>query len=558
MKEKQRHIFLLVIVILFALTLSYGMIQYRGENFGLYEKQTYEMNTGWVLEDASGYQTEVTLPAELDIPNHTEYSISTYIPEDFPEGMSILYRTAQQSSKVLVDGKIIYERGQDTSMFPGEFRGSSWNIVLISKDYAGKKLTLTLMSPYENISGTINEVRYGYKSALMYYVIHRQLGQLLCATLMLLIGISLFLFHAIKAKSGASSIHITYLALFAVFCSFYLFGESRMLQFYTSNEFLVTALPFLSEIMFPIPLFMYAEGKWMPRHKWVAVMLQWVYFIDFLVTVALQFLGIADFYETIIIFHASVVATMIAIVIVSLRELIIFKYKESFIMTQALGVLIIGTAAGMWELYHQSFANVGVCLQIGIVGFELVMAVDAIQNFNQYEEQLREKAYYEKLAYIDTLTNGQNRNAYMDRIFKLTKEEKHKNRICYALFDMNNLKVINDTYGHATGDDAIQRTYRCLVKAFGRKGDCYRIGGDEFAVIMESCKEEDFETANKVLEHEIELNNREVDYQLSIAGGYALSEPEQELSFEMLMKQADQMLYRNKHKMKLKTGILGI
>ena len=90
---------------------------------------------------------------------------------------------------------------------------------------------------------------------------------------------------------------------------------------------------------------------------------------------------------------------------------------------------------------------------------------------------------------------------------------------------------------------------------FGRKGDCYRIGGDEFAVIMEECREEDFSTAIKLLEHEIELNNREVDYQLSIAGGYAICEPDADVSFELLMKQADQMLYKNKHRMKLSSGV---
>ncbi len=551
MKDKQ-HIFVLSIILMFTVVLAYGMIRYRGEDFGLYESQIYSMNQGWHLMDQSGYEIPITLPAKLDIPFHQEYSITTTIPEDFAEGMSIMIRTAQQSIKVSVNQEIIYTRGCDPTLFPGNFRGSSWNIIRIPQQYVGDKLTITLMSPYEQFSGSINEIYYGYKTNLMYNIIRSQMSQLICATIMIIIGILLFLFHGIKAKSGASSVHITYLALFAVFCSFYLFGESRMLQFYTSNEFLITALPFLSEIAFPIPLFMYIREKWMPQHKWIAFMLQWVFMVDFVITAVLQFTGVADFFQTIIIFHVSVLAAMVIVITICLIEIIKYRYRESFVLAQALGVLIIGSMAGIWQLYRNTTtANIGICVQIGIIGFEVVMAVDSIQNFNRYEEEVREKRYYEKLAYIDALTNGQNRNAYMDRVFELSRSSTRSHKIYYVLFDMNNLKVINDTYGHATGDDAIRRTYQSLVKAFGRYGDCYRIGGDEFAVIMDSCDSDDFGAAYKSLEHEIEMNNREVDYILSIAGGYAVCEPDDEISFEALMKQADRMLYRNKHKMKL-------
>ena len=551
MKDKQ-HIFVLSIILMFTVVLAYGMIRYRGEDFGLYESQIYSMNQGWHLMDQSGYEIPITLPAKLDIPFHQEYSITTTIPEDFAEGMSIMIRTAQQSIKVSVNQEIIYTRGCDPTLFPGNFRGSSWNIIRIPQQYVGDKLTITLMSPYEQFSGSINEIYYGYKTNLMYNIIRSQMSQLICATIMIIIGILLFLFHGIKAKSGASSVHITYLALFAVFCSFYLFGESRMLQFYTSNEFLITALPFLSEIAFPIPLFMYIREKWMPQHKWIAFMLQWVFMVDFVITAVLQFTGVADFFQTIIIFHVSVLAAMVIVITICLIEIIKYRYRESFVLAQALGVLIIGSMAGIWQLYRNTTtANIGICVQIGIIGFEVVMAVDSIQNFNRYEEEVREKRYYEKLAYIDALTNGQNRNAYMDRVFELSRSSTRSHKIYYVLFDMNNLKVINDTYGHATGDDAIRRTYQSLVKAFGRYGDCYRIGGDEFAVIMDSCDSDDFGAAYKSLEHEIEMNNREVDYILSIAGGYAVCEPDDEISFEALMKQADRMLYCNKHKMKL-------
>ena len=53
-----------------------------------------------------------------------------------------------------------------------------------------------------------------------------------------------------------------------------------------------------------------------------------------------------------------------------------------------------------------------------------------------------------------------------------------------ASIDLNGLKRINDQMGHHVGDQAIYTAARCIQIAFDRAGDCYRIGGDEFAVIL--------------------------------------------------------------------------
>lgn len=291
MKQK-KNFFLLTVTILFIATFIYGINTYKGEDFGLYEDSTYALNSGWFIEEADGSQTAVSLPTQLSVPVNTECSINTYIPEDFAEGMSILFRSSQQAVRVQIEGETIYERGQNPDSYPGDFRGSSWNTVLILQEYVGKKLTITFLSPYEDFSCRLEEIRYGYKSALLNYIIHKQMLQLICATLLMLIGIMLFLFHGVKASGGTSSVHITYLAFFTVLSSLYLFGESRMLQFYTSNEFFITTLPFLSQIILPIPLCMYIESKWMPRHKWIAVLIEWVFAIEFVVIVGLQFMGL--------------------------------------------------------------------------------------------------------------------------------------------------------------------------------------------------------------------------------------------------------------------------
>ncbi len=55
-----------------------------------------------------------------------------------------------------------------------------------------------------------------------------------------------------------------------------------------------------------------------------------------------------------------------------------------------------------------------------------------------------------------------------------------------VLFDLDNLKVINDNFGHEKGDEALKLCYQCISQAFQNVKNCFRIGGDEFAYVYHS------------------------------------------------------------------------
>ena len=89
------------------------------------------------------------------------------------------------------------------------------------------------------------------------------------------------------------------------------------------------------------------------------------------------------------------------------------------------------------------------------------------------------------MAYIDTMTGLGNRTAFL--------EENKSNAIfpgmiSYIMMDANNLKTINDTLGHNKGDELIITIAKCMRKAVGHNGQCYRIGGDEFEIFLKNMK----------------------------------------------------------------------
>ena len=85
-----------------------------------------------------------------------------------------------------------------------------------------------------------------------------------------------------------------------------------------------------------------------------------------------------------------------------------------------------------------------------------------------------------KLAYTDVMTGTLNRNAYERRLNTLRKETADLRDITVIAVDINDLKKLNDTYGHQTGDEALKTVAEFLLTSIGERAEVYRIGGDEF------------------------------------------------------------------------------
>lgn len=156
--------------------------------------------------------------------------------------------------------------------------------------------------------------------------------------------------------------------------------------------------------------------------------------------------------------------------------------------------------------------------------------------------------YINNLAYRDLLTGVKNRTAYleagtkMDEMIRLKKPE-----FALAVFDVNNLKAVNDALGHEFGDMVIIDSSKLISKVF-RKYPVYRIGGDEFVVILEDVGTELCRDLMAQLESELSVYNKhsEKGTVLSIAGGAAVYTQETDLTFGDVFKRADSIMYENK------------
>lgn len=151
----------------------------------------------------------------------------------------------------------------------------------------------------------------------------------------------------------------------------------------------------------------------------------------------------------------------------------------------------------------------------------------------------------EKIAYIDALTGLENRSAFTR---ELASFENIKSAACIVA-DVNNLKLCNDRYGHIEGDRMISDAADCVKQAFGNLGKCYRIGGDEFCVLIPEGETEQILAALGYMEKLVQSKNSDRVMQMSIACGYAVRE-ELDESMEHLFNRGDEMMYDVKYRMK--------
>lgn len=155
-----------------------------------------------------------------------------------------------------------------------------------------------------------------------------------------------------------------------------------------------------------------------------------------------------------------------------------------------------------------------------------------------------------QMAFTDSLTELGNRNAYETDLLQLSGHLEDLDSIGMALFDLNNLKLINDSLGHLAGDEVIRSFGRLLKEAMPKNAKLYRYGGDEFAVFLLNTEPALLKRALQELEDRKEAYNTAHATRLSFAVGHAFFKKESDRTLSGMIKRADSRLYARKRAMK--------
>jgi diguanylate cyclase (GGDEF)-like protein len=154
------------------------------------------------------------------------------------------------------------------------------------------------------------------------------------------------------------------------------------------------------------------------------------------------------------------------------------------------------------------------------------------------------------MALTDDLTGLQNRRAFLALAGQQLRVMRRKTQPLLLFFaDVDNLKEINDTYGHHEGDVALIRAADALEETFRKSDIIARMGGDEFAILALEASGEDREAILRRLEKNLNGSSaNESHYELSLSVGMARFDPKHAVSLGKLVAAADEAMYEEKKK----------
>lgn len=362
-------------------------------------------------------------------------------------------------------------------------------------------------------------------------------ASILC-TILFVIGCALLIVVFCMRKSLTHNLlkGLLCLAQF-VFCSYlWVLTDSYLLSFVTSNNVLCALLSYITfTVMFAF-LFEFMMCLLRPI-KLVGYACYALYLLELLnlINYIHKFID-----RDLLIYPVHVISLATSIVIlyvirqmdkqqkIELTNYILYGYTSVAIMgIIALAVFYIGLDVEYTVFYT-----------IGIILLCIFLTIAAAHKISEAIIEKADERAYKKLAYTDLMTGLKNKTAYIE----LEKQPLKDNSI-FIVLDLNDLKNINDTYGHRMGDQVITIAAKTITKFFGVE-NCYRFGGDEFCIILNDASYT--ETIKKIdeMKEYMDKHNQETEVKIEFAIGYAKQLPGD--TVQSIFLRADQAMYKDK------------
>lgn len=534
--SKRLRIALFSFVIIF---LTFFTIFFSTSTDSLEEGQVQHFNDNWSVFVDSDYLEQTDLPQVIDADKYQETLISNTLSNDFDVPQTLLIRGSLQNVIVKVDGQVIYEKDFEDNIF--NTYASIYHFIEIPENSNGDSIEIILVSPYRNMSGTLNEIHYGHPSAIEDFLMDQH-GYKVYVSLFMLVSALLFsiinyLFFYKKNPYNE------FLGIFGIFISLWLFAESRIVQLYINNDFLIGSLAYISLAAAPIAAVAFIKSHLFKEDRFIFSSLCIIFTINLFTNIILHITGIAAFFETVTI---TVILISIAFIIafaLLLKNYIKTKKKE---YRNFLFISIVFSIFLFLEVYEFANKNFSITAIFATTGIAIIILFVFVINIfllsiklrNTYEQEL-----YHQIAHTDQLTKVGSRFAFekdLDELFY-----NSKNHLSLLYFDFDDLKFFNDTYGHLKGDEVLIDGSQIIKKVFGTYGSCYRIGGDEFACLSKSIDNAFFEKLKDDLRDELNTYNKETDFTIRLSAGYAEQTPEDEKPSDLIQK-ADENMYKDK------------
>ncbi len=545
----------------FLLFISIIVIVFVGTTFQVDQVQinkegVTDFNTGWQLDGRDGSYRNITLPVRLESGAVKNWfnTIQNTLPADMENGMTLSFSTYHSIVRIFVDNKLIYQFGLDNHYKFGKSAAcTAWHFVDLPDGSQGKQIIMESCSPYTKYAGAFNSVTIGTKTSNISNMLWHFLPSTIIGLTVLIFGIVLLLVYIIARRKLKHALGLLYHSLFSIAISVSALTETSVLQLASSNVFVLGYIMYFSLMLCPIPYLLFVKTVYIRHQDKLYDIFCLAAAVNFLVCTILQVANILDFPETIATTHFILIASLLLSAYTALEGLI--KYNDRSVKPFLIGTvaMFVFLLIDIIRYYNGDYKDGALYCRTGLLIFIAIPAIQTIfQQFSMIELGM-EARVLKRLAYMDILTNKRNRTAFEMEMDQLNTEES-RGKVTIIAFDLNNLKQVNDNFGHKFGDELIMTAANSIQESFNSFGNCFRIGGDEFVVIAKDCDERQLEICFDHFSEYLKNYNKQNSNKVEIASGYAKYELTDSDLFETCNR-ADELMYKHKRQMKTKNFV---
>lgn len=461
----------------------------------------------------------------------------------------LVFYCIHQNAKVYLEGECVYSMEPNHTPISGRSPGYVWNRLAFLEEDNGKEVTVEIIPVYRSSNDIVPVLYFGNRYDIARSIIMEALPTLIFSVVVIVVGLIYISFVIYNNRKTNGENSLSMLGFLSIQLGMWRISESEAVNLLFPGTPALSQLTFVMLMFMCLSLVLYVKELYSTREKFIWYVPCILGVVNMLLTVLLQCLGVADMRQMLPLTHGVMGIIAVITVIMTIYE--IRCVGLSVKMKRNIRFLAIGFAGVGMDMVVYYISNGNAPSIFGMMGFLIYILVQGVSSMQEIKELVKvgiNAQKYEQLAYHDQLTGLYNRTAYEEYT---NSEEFNPENCIVVVLDLNNLKNCNDAFGHDKGDVYIQEAAGIIEKVFGDIGKCYRMGGDEFYVLLPNVSIDMCRQRKDMLQELVEACKEvEDDFRMGIACGFKAYDRSLDRNINETARRADKAMYRHKFEMK--------
>ena len=460
----------------------------------------------------------------------------------------LFFKSQFCSYEVYLDGVLIASQYTDDDS--NNFVGISYQPIALPSDYPGKKLSINLtVIENETKANLINPMIGQYED--IYRSLHQSvIFPFFTGCFLLVFGMVFFVISLIFYMGSPGVTNQLFCSLLTIILGVWSLTAFDIMDLIVPSG-MATTLEFVSLYLIAPCIYLIVYDLHKRQNNKILIIMGTATLGFSLLFMALHFSNIVhlNHFEGPYYLMAFVGFTLlVAYDYIDIRS----KSKNSSLIVTMLGVTVLSVSLLAYSLtsvigkiadYRQSWFHI-ILIPLGSIIFVVMQLLNYFIFMTHSFARKKEYQALTKIAYVDNLTGLPNRVDFDEKMAALDRSDYD---FCLISLDLNGLKEVNDNSGHPAGDRLLRSFAHALAKTFENIGDCARIGGDEFVVMIKDIDSDTLDgLLNKLDETLLELDKVDVEINHSVSYGYAYRHEAEDKNTHTVLMLADKRMYSYK------------